>query len=370
MEDYREDDGKIKDVLKETDLNLTIAHFSQWVPGLSGLSNASFDLVNVEKRAGLNSLLLDAYTPTPVDLLEDEIKCSPWEEAKKADVWVLHKMIPQELINWNKKQKKQIPIIVVLHGTVQDMFMQNFIDDSGTDWWNLQVNLINEYDAAVCVSPFDYQVNKLYAKDQTKLYYIREAVDPKKYKPEGTKMDFRFHPALILKDTIRAHKYPFFHIWSMPEVIKKIPTARMSVFCLHLVDMCKWRNFFLRSNVEENLRGTVELLSMIGFFDIVPFIRGSDITINSDYLGNQSRTAPESMMCGKPVIASGNQDYTPYTFNYGDPQSFVEAIDKCWNDLLNDSEKVKEKCLEFASKNFNLEVTLPKWIDLYKRVLN
>jgi len=349
------------------DTELKVAHFTHWTPGLSGLAEASIDLVNCERRAGLNSILIDAYTENPTNLKQGELVASPWSEAIDADVWVLHKMIPPELMEKNKELK--IPIVAVLHGTVQDMFIQNFLDEQ-TDWWNIQINLMNTYDASVCVCPYDYEVNRLYIKDESKLFYIREAVDPLRFTPEGSKFEFRFHPALIAKDTIRTHKYPFFALWSMPKVVQRIPDARLNLFCLHLVDMCKWRNFFLRSNEKGNLRGTIETLNMIGYYDITPFIRGSDITINSDYLGGQSRTVPESMMCGKPVVAAGrHNDYTKYTFDFGDSDSFADAIESCWNDLLNEPNEVRETCLHFADEHFNLEKKIPKWLNLYHKVI-
>jgi len=366
MEDFRE--SGLKDILQSEE-KLKIVHFSHWTPGLSGLANATFDQVICERRAGLKSHFVDAYTKEPVDLVEREIKASPWSEALDADIWVLHKMIPQELLDANKKL--EIPIIAVLHGSVQDMFMQTFLDDSDTDWWNLQINLLNQFDASVCVCPFDYQVNQLYIKDPKKLHFIREGVDPLRFSPEGDTMHFRYHPALMSKDTLRPFKYPYFTLWSMPKVIEKIPTARLNLFSLHLIDMCKWRNFFLRSNRGGNLRHTIETLNMIGFFDIAPFIRGCDITINNDYFGSQSRTAPESLMCGKPVVAAGqHNDYTPYTFTFGDSASFADAIESCWNDLQNQPNEVKETCLEFANEHFNLQNNLTKWIKLYQDILN
>lgn len=223
----------------------------------------------------------------------------------------------------------------------------------------MHVDFINTFKKTVCITKSDYDIMKSYDPSQKKVVYINDAVDTEVFTIEGHAWEFRYRPAIISTTNVRINKNPAFLFWSMPKIIELIPTARLNVFCLNLADVPTWRNVVLKANKISN---SIENMHH-QFYDLKPFMRGADISFNSNYNGIFSRDSMENLSCGNSVIAF-TPEHTPYAC-YRQIDSIAETIARAWDDMLSEPEKQIERNRAYAEENFSWHVAVKKYIDLY-----
>jgi len=282
-----------------------------------------------------------------------------WEEAKKADVWVLHSKFPDELKSMAPSKIR----VAVLHGPTEHMLFKEFNTKNAS--LNLHINLLWDMDAAVCINTHEYDVMKLYDEKGGKCRYIPNSLDLERFK-DVHPWEFTNHPAIISCDTPRCEKLPSHIIWSMPYVREKIPSARLNIYSLLLEPINTWRNIFCRAH-ERKLENSCENIQLANN-DLRPFQAGADIGFNNNYSGIASRVTMEMMAMGVPVV-SYNGDYTKYHAKIFDLHSIAEQIERCWNDLICEGSTLRDETLVYAKENFDREKEVKKYAALYEELL-
>jgi len=339
---------------------MKVAHFSLWAPHRSGLFEFVVDQMKYEKKAGLEPLFIHTgqRNPDPNRFKHEAITCSTWEEAKEAEVWVLHRSIPNELLHMVPKKKS----IAVLHGTSEIMALHEIESNGVKDKFNMHIGFMDTFQKIVTITKSDTQIMQQYDNGRKKVVYINDAVDMEKYSLDGHSWNYLYRPAIITTSNVRINKNPAPLFWSMPDIIKRIPRARLNVFGINLASILTWKNIVLKSGdigiAVENFHGQ--------FNDLRPFMRGADISFNSNYNGIFSRDSMESMAMGLSVVAY-TPEHTPYAC-YRHAPSIVDAVEKAWNDLKEDPEKQMEKNREYAETHFNMEKAVQQYIDLYNSI--
>jgi glycosyltransferase involved in cell wall biosynthesis len=336
---------------------MKVAHFSLWAPGRSGLFHACIDQIKYERRAGIDAMFMhsDVKNPEPARFTEDDITAQPWSAAMDADVWVLHRAIPGELMQYLPKKKS----VAILHGTSEIMVLHEIESGGTNDKFNMHVDFMNSFNKVVTITKADTQIMKLYENGRNKVVYINDAIDLEKFTIEGHSWDYKYRPAIISTSNIRINKNPAPLFWAMPEVVKAIPRARLNIFGLQVADIMTWRNLILKSGALsiaiENMHNQ--------FYELRPFLRGADISFNSNYTGIFSRDSMEAMACGCSIVAYSNE-HTPYAC-YRQTESIVAAIKKAWDDIITDPEKQILKNRMYAEEHFNMEKAVKQYIDVY-----
>ena len=336
---------------------MKVAHFSLWAPHRSGLFEFVVDQIKFEKKAGIDSIFIhcDQPKPNPNRFIHKSITCSTWEEAKEADVWVMHRSIPSELLQMLHKKKS----IAILHGTSEIMTLHEINSMGSKDKFNMHIDFLSTFQKIVTITKYDTQIMQQYDNGRKKVVYINDAVDMETYSPQGHSWDYLYRPAIISTSNVRINKNPAPLFWAMPDVIKRIPKARLNVFGINLNSIVSWKNLVLKSAsigvAVENFHGQ--------FNDLRPFMRGADISFNSNYNGIFSRDSMEAMACGLSIVA-----YTPEHTDYAcyrHTDSIVDAIERAWIDLREDPKKQIEKNRAYAEEHFCMEKATKKYIDLY-----
>lgn len=336
---------------------MKVAHFTLWAPFRSGLFEFVLEQVKYEQREGLDSFLIhcDVKNPDPNRFIERGFVAQPWDKAKEADVWVLHRSIPAELMPLLPKKKS----VAILHGTSEIMVLHEIESRAKEDKFNMHVEFINTFKKIVCITKSDYDVMKLY-DPKGKVVYINDAVDTEVFTIEGFHWEFRYRPAIILTANVRINKNPAFLFWSMPAIMEKIPTARLNVFGLNLTEIRIWKDIVLKaskiSTAIENLHHQ--------FYDFKPFLRGADISFNANYNGIFSRDSMEAMACGCSVVAA-TPEHTPYAY-HRQIESIVDAISRAWQDLANDPEGQVLKNRKYAEDHFGWHNRVKDYVKLYQ----
>ncbi len=315
-----------------------------------------------ERREGLRSECCISYEKEPDLSIRRDGEFVPitWEEAKKADIWVLHSNIPSELDEWKKKKVT----VAVLHGPTEHMMFKEWEKESSS--LNLHINLLWNMDATVCLNTHEYDIMKLYDEKVGRCRYIPNSIDLEEMKIDAI-WQYDHHPAIISCDTPRVEKLPMHIIWAMPYLREKISDARLNIFGLLLEPIQLWRNIFVRSHKRE-LETCCENIQLANN-NLKPFQAGADIGFNNNYSGIASRVTMEMMAYGVPVV-SYNGDYTKYHAKPFDVRSIAEQIERCWKDLKADGSTLREDTLKYAQENFHRGKYVKQYVALYEELLS
>jgi glycosyltransferase involved in cell wall biosynthesis len=324
------------------------------------------DQIKYERREGLKSEIVNGFQENPPEDQKDEfLSPIPWSEAEKANVWVMHSLIPEKLKHLFSKKV----MIAVLHGPTEHMLLKEWTTQRTEMAFNLHISILWQYDATVVLNKHEYDIMKLY-DEHDKLHYIPNSIDLERYIESPLKWQYEHHPAIISCDVNRLEKLPAHILWAMPKIIEKVPTARLNLFSLDLDYMTTWRNIFCRAkkrrldSVSENIQLAVS--------DLRPFMAGADIGFNNNMSGILSRTSMELMAMGVPVVSyGGNQagvPYTKYVAKIWDLDSIAEQIAKCWHDLSKKGSRLRKDTMDFARRHFSRAKHVKKYIELYQNL--
>jgi glycosyltransferase involved in cell wall biosynthesis len=319
------------------------------------------DQIRYERKEGHRSEFANAYTANPPeDQVDGWLKPITWEEAKEADVWVLHSKFPDELKEFAKSKVR----VAVLHGPTEHMFFKEWSKQGGD--FNLHINLLWEMDATVCINQHEYDIVSLYDERKDRCYYIPNSIDLERFE-NVTAWEYDYHPAIISCDTPRIEKLPLHIIWAMHYIVAKIPDARLNLFSLLLEPISTWRNLFCRSH-ERKLEKYCESIQLANR-NLLPFQKGGDIGFNNNISGIASRVTMEMMAFGVPVISYGG-DYTKYHAKVFDLHSIAEQVKRCWKDLTVEGSTLRQETLDYAKENFDRGKEVKKYIELYQKLLD
>lgn len=350
---------------EKAERKISVAHFCQLAPGASGMYECVKDMIKYERKAGLESEIIDPYHELPdSDFRDGWLVPKPWKWASKANMWILHRRIPEPL----DKVRKNHRTIAILHGPAMQMLISEFKSDGASASFNNNINMVWNYDRAIALSPDDYEIMRMYDVNQ-KLLYVQDAIDLERYPLEGMKWEYKNRPAIVITDTVRDTKIPAHIIWAMPKVTERIPDARLNILSFPRILSTMYRNILVRSKTQM-LSSLTETIIHQGISEVAPFIRGADIGFINEINGRAGRTVPEKMALGIPCV-SYDGDYTKYHARAWNLDSIADAVEKCWNDLQNDKEKLKNECRRYAEENFNMKKAInDNYIPLYEEILD
>jgi glycosyltransferase involved in cell wall biosynthesis len=342
---------------------MRICHFSNFAPSESGMYESVKDAIKYERQAGYSSEIVVSHVEDEGAQIRKDgwLESIPWEEAKKADVWVLHSAIPEPLKELGKSKVR----VAVLHGPTEHMLLKEWAKGGAS--FNLHVNLLWEYDATVCLNQHEYDIMKFYDEKVGRCRYIPNSIDLEQFKNISS-WQYQHHPAILSCDTPRIEKLPFHIIWAMPFLQEdyKLPDARLNIYSLPLEPIAIWRGVFCRSH-QWKLEKCCENIQLANN-DLRPFQAGVDIGFNNNYSGIASRVTMEMMACGVPIVSYGGE-YTKYHAKIFDLPSIAEQINRCWRDLTAEGSTLKEETLAYARENFDRSKNVKQYIQLYKELL-
>lgn len=338
-----------------------VTHWGNWGPRVSGMYESIRDQIKYERKEGLRSEFGNATEEHPEEEQADDGWLTPvsWDEARKADIHVLHSKFPDKLKDDIKKSTR----VAVLHGPTEHMMFKEWTKGGGD--LNLHINLLWEMDATVCINTHEYDIMKLYDEKIGRCRYIPNSIDLERLE-NVTPWVYDHHPAIISCDTPRIEKLPSHIIWAMPYVQEKIPGAHLNIFSLLLEPIAMWRNYLVRSH-KRKLESCCENIQLANR-NLRPFQAGADIGWNNNYSGIASRVTMELMALGVPVV-SYNGDYTKYHARIFDLHSIAEQIERCWNDLKAPDSTLKEDTVKYARENFDRGKEVKKYVALYEELI-
>jgi len=348
---------------------MKVIHFTNWAPRKSGMYESVKDQIKYERREGVDSQLVDPHDHYKEGTREGKAVIDdgwfspiPWKQAEEADVWVLHSFIPEAL----KPLFDKKVTVAVLHGPNEHMLLKEWTSGRKEDSFNLHVNILWRYDATVVLNKHEEDIMKLY-DEKGRLHYIPNSIDLERYTADEVfPWKYKNHPAILSCDVPRLEKLPTHIIWAMPQIVEKLPDARLNVFSLTLEPISTFRNIFCRSK-EWKLHSLCENVQL-EINDLRPFMKGGDIGFNNNMSGIASRVSMEMMAMGIPVVSFGG-DYTKYVAKIWDLDSIAEQVVKCWEDLTRTGSRLKRDTIKYAQEHFDRGKEVKKYVALYKELL-
>ena len=342
---------------------MKVLHFANLGRRKSGLYECCKDQIKYERKYGIDSqLAIYEQENPPKNWVDDDwLRPVGWDWAEQADLYIIHRGLPNEVEKKFPKKK-----IMIIHGNAEYLILDEIVSEAERQNINVHINLINNCDAAVAVNPHDYKIYKLYDANN-KLELIHDAIDVDRFSLEGYSHPFLNHPQIIYADSLRVNKHPAHIIWAMPEICKIIPEAKLTVLGLKLTTILTWRNLILRTPGNA-LRQYLENIQL-EVTELRPFLRGADILYNGNMSGIPSRVEMEAMACGCQVISFNGEfsKWHPIAFDIDD---IAQKVIDCWKYIQQNPEKAKQEVRDYAVKYFNMETQVKdKYIPLYKKVL-
>jgi len=247
----------------------------------SGMYESVKDQIKYERKAGIESDFGNAYLENPPeDQVDDWLRPITWDEAKKANVWVLHSKFPDGMKEYAKNKIR----VAVIHGPTEHMCLKQWAKQGGDI--NLHISLLWEMDASVFINQHEYDIMKLYDEKGGRCHYIPNSIDLERTKGVHP-WQYEHHPAIISCDTPRIEKLPLHIIWAMPYLRELIPEARLNMYSLLLEPIQYWRNIFCRSH-ERYLESCCESVQLANR-DLLPFQAGGDIGFKQQLLGDMQQ---------------------------------------------------------------------------------
>jgi len=337
---------------------MRVIHFSNFAPNRSGLFECAFDQIKYERKYGIDSQMA-IYEKANPNCERDWLKCISWDECKDADLYVIHRGLPNELEKLNK------PDIMVIHGTVEFLMLEEIFSEANKTPFNTHINLIKDCDASVAVNEHDYNIYKLY-DPKDKLVLIHDAIDCERFTIEGHQYPYNHHPQILFCDSLRPNKFPSHAIWTMAEVVKEIPSARLTIVGLDLLGILTWRNLILRSP-GQHLAANIENIQLLTN-DNPSYMRSADIVVNGNVSGIPSRTELEAMACGCHVVGYSDS-FTKWKCNPFDTKDMARKIIDCWN-YIKDNPNARQEARNWVLENANMEKQVKeKYIPLYEKII-
>jgi len=304
---------------------MNIAHSLKFYPKTSGLYETAREIILEEINQGHDARIFDVKDRTHSKYLYDRgVRTCDVDWFKNADIYVIHQMIPEELLVRIKK-----PIVVILHGTPEACYMSDIWEESIS--FTLIMMLIKDPRISFVTlweRHFDFWNNIAPGRVE----YIPSCVDYKRYDPNKV-TPYQFggvasgSPNILFADTWRIVKDPF-HVVNAFKIFKKWhEKSRLHIYCRPTDEHNKAKKFF-----DHYLHSISEGKdSFFGIYDsfnaeIDRVMRGVDLVVTQQM--DATRVVRESSALGTPVIQPDS------VHDYYHPKKFAEKIARVWEEIL------------------------------------
>ena len=335
-------------------MNLRLAHFAVFSPNQSGMYGTVRDLILAERQQGIDAEFVDYSADdsgamySKVGLFDKDIVTVSHDWAyKEADILVRHSMIPDPIIQVG------IPVIMALHGRPEYSFMQEHHGQNPV----MKIITNHESDLSYAAYVTFWPEHLLFwnlIMPKRPVHYVPCPVDLERFNPNGPKFSsshWTGTPNVIVADMWREDITPFSMIPAV-ETFRKLhcDTAKLHLFGLPPAS----KGFTAQLGQRLRSSGLVgEANMLVPFLDTV--YRAADIVVTPHRIA--TRVIREALASGCPVVAGTGCQYTPYTADPKDPETFAAEINRCWADLQEDENDVRRRARTMAEAAFDLDAT-------------
>jgi len=368
---------------------MRIAHIANWTPHACGLYESTRDLVIAERSLGVDARIIEINIPPPVPAMVRPVgepcercgyvqlqRISPpkrapdWSEDRgvvkapltwldKVDVICSHSGMPLSLPHGNN-----IPRIHVAHGRPHSSFLLGSLQNNHV--WKAYQGYEKDarWKAIVTLWPGFGRYWKLVFPRRVEEF--TPFVDLDRWTP--VKSDYAFsgksgEPNIVIADVWRQDKDPFHTLFGFVEFAENNPKAKLHLYGLQPNDakaLAPILDALIAKGVIGEVKGRVD--------NLVEIYNAADLLITPHVIA--TRTIREASACGLPVVAGGNQPYTPYYANPERPDEYANAINRAWIDIKNHCEARRKDARTMAERMFDPIKTAKQFVKLFEELSN
>jgi len=346
-------------------VELAIAHWTLWGPKRSGLYETVKELAIYESHIpGVFGFLVDAQNEQggKVDPTDARALTYAHNYAYKwADVHMIH-------FTHTPYGERLKPRIFMIHGT-PEACLHGEMQNPGGHSFTASLHWIDSCERSIVMLKRHYYFWKPYDRND-KLRLVTRGIDLERYRPEGMRVNFRCHPAILYGEVWRPIKDPFIVFYGVREYVKRNPEARFYPFGLNEHQKL-WYEMIMRGNFDT-------LFAEYAYAGVQAYpehyYRGADMLISPVVTGEPSRTCCEALACGCPTISwdtdNFGDNHSLEKAHAFDPFSLADAIERLWNRIQNDPEKVRREARERAEKYHDMRKMAKEVVEICWEVVN
>lgn len=340
---------------------MKISHFLNFAPHQAGIYGTATDLVRAERKQGLDVHVVDygngmnaPQRHSRVGCVDDDIITVAPDAVMDSDVIVRHSALPQKVFD------SDIPLVMPFHGMPEYSFLLEHTGNTRS-LKELMVSTDNpRYKAFFTM----WKETVFYWEAMfpgKKIFYVPPPVDLDKFNPLGKTYTFK-EPGkinIVIAGVWRKeYTTPYSVLFNAAKFVRdKCPEARVHVFGVPY-DNKKYTDKIKNDGPVNHTLMALKRGNMVSECKhIVPNLdeiyRAADIAVTQHTVA--SRTVREALASGCPLVAASGNKYTPYTADPRDTDGFVEAINRCYEDIMHDCKATREQARATAEKEFNLD---------------
>jgi glycosyltransferase involved in cell wall biosynthesis len=345
---------------EKEDVDLVIAHWVMFAPGLSGMYETIKELVLAEMQ----------LPGVEAGIVEPENK-----EGGKSDGW-----ITTQSHGWAQERATihvssyfmtgystmQRPRVMLIHGTPEACYEAE--RESGS--YTAVIGSLQNLDASVVMNKRQFSMWKPY-DHRGILHCIEKGIDLSRYTPKGMRIDLNGEPAVGMGEVERKGgvKLPLLPYAAVNEYYQKNPLVR-----LHHWGVTQERpvlDILFHKTLFDKWLGKYRLMGLQLYPD--QWYRGCDMLLSPSLYGDPSRVHFEAMACGCPVIDLdsslrwGDSHATMHARAL-DSINMAECIAKLYDQVRVDKAKVRKEARETAEKYYDIKRTAAQLVRILRRV--
>ena len=347
------------------EVELVIAHWSLWGPQRSGLYETVKELALYESHIpGVYGCIVDAERPPGgrVDPIDGRMGTHAHNFAYK---WANVHMVHYSHTPYGERLQ---PKIYMIHGT-PEACLHGEMRNPGGHSFTASLHWIEHCKASIVFTKRHHYLWKQYDHNNA-LKLVTRGIDLERFRPDGMKVEYKCHPAILYGEVWRDIKDPFITFYGVREYIKRNPEARFYPWGLS-ENQTLWHEMIMKGNFDmmfaEHAYSGVQRYPE-------HYYRGGDMLISPVITGEPSRTEVEALACGCPTISWDTDNFGDnHSFEKAhafDPQSMADALERLWERIQNDPGKIRVEARQIAEKHHDMQVMAQEVVDICKEVIS
>lgn len=334
---------------------MKIAHVCNYAPGLSGMYGSVRELCIAERNLGEQAEIIDDVASTSLYGIDGIIPVS-FDYGDEADIICWHHAMHE---NWFNEPHRNI--VLFLHGTPEYNFFTELYEKERS--FSLIIGLANMKIPKRIITMWKRHVPFWENLLQTKVDYI----------PIWSDTNFQETKRVPSKDKIKIGMLDFWRISREPfslfmaiDYLRKHSKKKIEVDVWGLLDTPN--NTYMAAIQWMIEDGTVILKGNTKKPD-------EDIYSQCDLIltmsTEETRVIREAYGMGVPVVCGRNvKGFTKYSADCIDPIELAKIINKCHNDLCNNTEETRKSLIEYSMKHFDIKKSSQKVVKIFNEVID
>ena len=252
--------------------------------------------------------------------------------------------------------------VAILHGMpLHCIHVQLFM---GRQAMETTINLAKMSDYSIC---WDRQATEFWKCVTPNVEYVERGCDLEFWKP-GEKPKSRFRPIITYLEVLRPVKLPLTFLFAMKYVQQRpgMRDLRFNLGCIESRHQLLWWQIIDKLDLDQMAADYI-----IGVH-LEPWVyyRSSDLMVSPCQKGLLSRVGVEALACGCPVVMLEGSKEKKATIKCKDtPLSMAKAIEKVWNRVQKDPDKVKAEARAIAEKHYDVKDTARRFIEIAENLV-